>query len=192
MAIDQVQDLEPQDVVIVAVKAPTLPAIAKNIASLLHQNSLVLFVMNGIPWWYFHCHGGPLDGTHLQRLDPDRLLWEHVRPERAVGAVAYTAGSVVAPGVIRAENPRNRLIIGRPDGQPDDRLDTLASLLTPGGLEVTVTPKIRDAIWAKLMMNLIGGSLGVLTASPMKDVLTKQTVFGTATVMADEGAAIAR
>ena len=114
-----------------------------------------------------------MDGTQLQRLDPDRALWEHVRPERAVGAVAYTAGSVVAPGVIRAENPRNRLIIGRPDGRPDDRLDILASLLTPSGLEATVTPKIRDAIWAKLMMNLIGGSLGMLTASPMKDVLSK-------------------
>ena len=87
--------------------------------------------MNGIPWWYFHCHGGLLDGTHLQRLDPDRLLWEHVRPERAVGAVAYTAGSVVAPGVIRAENPRNRLIIGRPDGRHDDRLNNLAGLADP-------------------------------------------------------------
>jgi 2-dehydropantoate 2-reductase len=191
-ATDRPDDLEPQDVVIVAVKAPTLPVIAENIGGLLHESSLALFVMNGIPWWYFHSHGGSLDGTQLRRLDPDRALWKHVRPERAVGAVAYTACSVIAPGVIRAENPRNRLIIGRPDGQPDERLDMLASLLTPGGLEATVTPKIRDAIWAKLMMNLIGGTLGVLTASPMKDVLTKQTVFGTAKVMADEGAAIAR
>ena len=191
-ATDDVQDLEPQDVVIVAVKAPSLPAIAKNIASLLHQKSLVVFVTNGIPWWYFHSHGGPLDGTYLPRLDPDRLLWEHVRPERAVGAVAYTAGSVIAPGVIRAENPRNRLIIGRPDGQDDDGLNKLAGILTKGGLEVTVTPKIRDAIWAKLVMNLVGGSLGVLTASPMKDVLTKPAGASLAAEMATEGATIAR
>jgi 2-dehydropantoate 2-reductase len=191
-ATDRPADLEPQDVVIVAVKAPALPAIAENIGSVLHQNSLVLFVMNGIPWWYFHCHGGALDGTHLRRLDPDRALWEHVRPERTVGAVAYTAGTVITPGVIRAENPRNRLIIGRPDGQPDERLDTLASLLTHGGLEATVTPKIRDAIWAKLVMNLVGGSLGVLTASPMKDVLTKPAIASLAAEMATEGATIAR
>ena len=48
---------------------------------------------------------------------------------------------VLAPGVIRAENPSNRLIVGRPDDRPDARLDALASLLTPSGLEVTVTPK---------------------------------------------------
>jgi 2-dehydropantoate 2-reductase len=192
LATDQPGDLEPQDIVIVAVKAPALPTIAEPIGSLLHQDSLVLFVMNGIPWWYFHSHGGPLDGTHLRRLDPERALWDHIGPERVVGAVAYTASSVIAPGVVRAENARNRLILGRPDGRPDGRLDTLASLLNPTGLEVTVTPKIRDAVWAKLLMNMIGGSLGVLSASAMKDVLNKPAIAATAKAMADEGAAIAR
>jgi 2-dehydropantoate 2-reductase len=192
IATDRPGDLKPQDIVVVAVKAPALPTIAGHVASLLRRDSLALFVMNGIPWWYFHSHGGPLDGTRLRRLDPGQALWDQIGPERAVGAVAYTACSVIAPGVVRAENPRNRLIIGRPDGRPDGKLDTLASLLNPSGLEVTVTPKIRDAIWAKLLMNLIGGSLGVLSASAMKDVLDKPAVAGTAKAMAAEGAAIAR
>lgn len=191
-ATDQPADLEPQDIIIVAVKAPALPGIAARIGSLLKPDGLALFVMNGIPWWYFDSHGGDLDGTRLERLDPAGALWEHVGPERAVGAVAYTACSVLEPGVIRAENPRNRLILGRPDGKPDSRLDALASLLTPTGLETTVTAGIRDAIWAKLMMNLIGGSLAVLTASPMKDVLDKPAAAGTAKAMAAEGAAIAK
>ncbi|WP_129287442.1 2-dehydropantoate 2-reductase [Streptomyces sp. GZWMJZ-114] len=191
-ATDRPGDLEPQDLVIVAVKAPALPAIAEHIGALLKNDGLALFVLNGIPWWYFHAHGGPLDGTRLSRLDPEGALWDHVRPERAVGAVAYTAGSMPAPGVIRAENPRNRLLLGRPDGTADARLDELSALLNPGGLEVAVTPKIRDAIWAKLTMNLIGGSLAVLSASPMKDVLDKPAVAGTAKAMATEAAAIAR
>jgi 2-dehydropantoate 2-reductase len=192
VATDRPGDLEPQDIVIVAVKAPALPGIAEQIGSLLGAEGLALFVMNGIPWWYFHSHSGSLDGTRLRRLDPGQALWEHVGPDRAVGAVAYTACSVLAPGVVRAENARNRLIIGRPDGRPDNRLDALASLLNPTGLEVTVTPKIRDEIWTKLSMNLVGGSLAVLTASPMKDVLDKPAVAGTAKAMAAEGAAIAR
>lgn len=192
VATDNPADLEAQDIVIVTVKAPALPAIAENVASLLHEDSLVLFVMNGIPWWYFHSHGGSLDGIRLRRLDPDGVLWEHIGPERAVGAVAYTACTVTAPGVIRAENPVNRLIIGRTDGKADPRLDELAALLNPTGLEVSVTPRIRDAIWTKLAMNLIGGSLAVLTALPMKEVLNKPAIAGTAKAMADEGAAIAR
>jgi 2-dehydropantoate 2-reductase len=189
---DTPSSLEPQDIVIVTVKAPALPTIAKHIGPLLHKDTLVMFVMNGIPWWYFHAHGGALDGTRLRRLDPEQTLWEEIGPERAVGAVAYTACSVIAPGVIRAGNAVNRLLIGRPDGQPDARLDALASILAPSGLEVTVASNIRDAVWSKLLMNLIGGSLAVLTASPMKDVLNKPAVSDTAKAMAAEGAAIAR
>jgi 2-dehydropantoate 2-reductase len=192
VATDRPGDLEPQDIVIVAVKAPALPSIAEPIGSLLHQDSRVVFVTNGIPWWYFHSHGGDLDGTHLRRLDPAQALWKHIGPQRAVGAVAYTACSVIAPGVIRAGNPRNRLVVGRPDGLPDERLTALAKLLSPSGLEVTATPRIRDAVWAKLLMNLVGGSLAVLSASAMKDVLDKPAVGRTAEAMAVEGAAIAR
>ncbi|VVJ21583.1 Uncharacterised protein [Amycolatopsis camponoti] len=189
---DRPGELEPQDVVIAAVKSPALPGIAEQIGSLLRQDGLALFVVNGVPWWYFHHHGGARDGTHLRRLDPERALWKHIGPERAVGAVAYTACSVLEPGVVRAENARNRLIIGHLDGRPDARLDELASLMNPSGLEVTVTPKIRDAVWTKLAMNLVGGSLAVLTASPMKDVLDKSAVAATAKAMAAEGTAIAR
>jgi 2-dehydropantoate 2-reductase len=190
-ATDRPSDLAPQDVVLVTVKAPALPTIAEGIASLLRHDSVVVFVGNGVPWWYFHGHGGTLEGTHLPRLDPGDALWNGVGPERTAGAVAYTASTVLAPGVIRAENPSNRLIIGRPDHLPDARLDALASLLTPSGLEVTVTPDIRDAVWAKLLMNLIGGSLGILSASPMNEVLDKPAIFATAEAMAREGQAIA-
>jgi len=191
-ATDRPDSLKPQDIVVVTVKAPALPAIAGGIASLLHSGSLVLFVGNGIPWWYFYAHGGAHDGTRLTRLDPGDALWTRVGPQRVAGAVAYTAGSVVAPGVIRAENARNRLVVGRPDGLADDRLDTVASLLTPTGLEVSTTTRIRDAIWAKLSMNLIGGSLGVLSDSPMKDVLDKPAIASAAEAMAAECAAVAR
>ncbi|XAS74232.1 hypothetical protein VUN82_10600 [Micrococcaceae bacterium Sec5.1] len=88
--------------------------------------------------------------------------------------------TVVAPGVVRAENVRNRLIIGHPDGTTVPWLDTLAPLLKPTGIEVSVTAKIRDPIWGKLVINLVGGSLATLSASPMRDVLNKPTIAGTA------------
>ncbi|ROR17930.1 ketopantoate reductase [Comamonas sp. BIGb0124] len=192
VATDDPQSLGPQDLVIVAVKAPALPSIADGVSGLLGPDSLALFAMNGIPWWYFHGQDGALANTRLPRIDPTGALWDKVRPERAVGAVAYTACSVVAPGVIKAENPRNRLLAGRPDGRPDPRLERLATLLDGSGLEFESTARIRDAIWAKLLMNLVGGSLGILTASAMKHVLDKSTVARAADAMAKEAATIAR
>lgn len=191
-ATDRPADLGPQDVVFVTVKAPALPAVAGALAPLVYDDTAVVFVTNGIPWWYFREHGGDLDGTRLDRLDPGGVLWDSLGPDQVVGAVAYTACTVLEPGVIKAGNPRNRLLLGRPDGGPDARLDALAELLAPTGLEATVTPAIRDAVWSKLLMNMVGGGLGVLTASPMRDVLDKPGVAGLAKAMATEGAAIAR
>jgi 2-dehydropantoate 2-reductase len=89
-------------------------------------------------------------------------------------------------------NERNRVILGRPDARPDKRIDALAAVLRAGGLEVEVTGRIRDAVWGKVLTNLIGGSLGVLTASATKNALADPALKAAASTMADEGAAIAR
>lgn len=191
-ATEEPSDLGPQDLVLVTVKAPALPQVARTIAPLLQQGTAVVFVMNGIPWWYFYAHGGALDGSRLPLIDPGDPVWNSVGPERAIGAVAYTACSVVAPGVVHAENPRNRIILGRPDGQSDQRVDALARFLRNGGLETEVTSRIRDAIWNKLVMNLVGGSLGILTGSAMRDALSDPAVKGAAENIAQEAIAIAR
>src|SRR3954468_22373668 len=57
-ASDQPAELGAQDAVIVTVKAPALSDVAVGIAPLLHADTAVAFVMNGIPWWYFHAHRG--------------------------------------------------------------------------------------------------------------------------------------
>lgn len=192
MATDNPSELGQQDVVIVSVKAPALPGIVAGIKPLLGDDTLVLFALNGIPWWYLQGQGGLLEGASLPRIDPELRLTNAIGPERIVGAVAYTACTVTAPGVIKAENPRNRLILGRPDGKPDARLDALAACLIAGGLEIEVTDRIRDAIWTKLVINLTGGSLAILTGSTMKQALVSPAIAKTAQAMANEAALIAR
>jgi 2-dehydropantoate 2-reductase len=98
-ASDNPADLGPQDAVIVTVKAPALPAVAATIAPLLRPDTAVAFPMNGIPWWYFHAHGGRFDGRRLPRLDPGDALWTAIGPHRAIGGIFWPACSVPAPGV---------------------------------------------------------------------------------------------
>jgi len=52
-ATSEPAELGPQDVVLVTLKAPALPALAAGIAPLLGPRTCVVFAMNGIPWWYF-------------------------------------------------------------------------------------------------------------------------------------------
>lgn len=181
----------PQDVVIVAVKAPALPSFAGSAAPLLGPETLVVFAMNGIPWWYFHAHGGALDGRRLSNVDPGDAVWNTVGPERAIGCVVYCACTVIQPGVVRVASTSNRLILGQPDGATSGRLQSLADLLTDGGLPTQVTPRIRDAIWVKLMLNLCTGPLSVLAQADQQSVLAEPPARDAARVILAEGAAIA-
>ena len=158
-------ELGRQDVVIVATKAPALTAVAAAIGPLLGPDTAVLFAMNGVPWWYFHRHGGALDGRRLELTDPGNAMWQAVGPQRALGGVVYSACVVTAPGVIEVANATNRLVIGEPDGQITPRLEALATALRGDGLAIDTSSHIRRDIWAKLLMNLGSGPLAMLTQS---------------------------
>jgi 2-dehydropantoate 2-reductase len=114
LASDDPKSLGPQDAVLVTVKAPALPAIAAGIGPLLKPDTSVAFLMNGIPWFYFHGIGGELEGRRLPKIDPGDALWRAVGPERAIAGVVYAASTVIEPGVIDLENANPRVVLGEP------------------------------------------------------------------------------
>jgi 2-dehydropantoate 2-reductase len=191
-ASDQPADLGAQDAVIVTVKAPALPDIAAGIAPLLRPDTVVAFVMNGIPWWYFHAHGGRFEGRRLPHLDPDDALWRAVGPQRAVGGVFWPACSVPAPGVVRLLTGAGRgTVFGEPDGSTTPRLDALAAAFRAADLPVTLVPNIRELIWQKLAFNLSAGPMCVLTQTPVRATHEEQALIECSRRMLAEAQAIA-
>jgi 2-dehydropantoate 2-reductase len=190
-ATDDPATLAAQDAVIVAVKAPALPAVATTIAPLLRPDTPVAFVMNGIPWFYFHALGGELEGRRLPRIDPADELWGVVGPERAIAGVIYAAGAVVAPGIIEVENPNCRVILGEPDGRVSERVQSIAALIDAGGMTAVVSPAIRDEIWNKLLSNLVSSSLSVLAQATVRKVYEEPACVEAARRIMTEAAAVA-
>lgn len=191
-ASDDPADLGPQDAVIVAVKAPALPEVAARIGPLLRPDTPVVFAVNGIPWWYSHGHGGPDEGRRLPRLDPGGAVWDTVGPGRAVGGVVYSACTVTRPGVVRVEGARNRIVLGEPSGAITPRVEAVADALRAGGWTAEVSGRIRDRVWAKLLLNLGTGPMGVLTESGPRAVFEEAACRDAARRVVAEGAAIAR
>ncbi len=168
-ASDDPADLGVQDGVLVTVKAPALPVVARGIAPLLASITPVAFLTNGVPWWYFHGHGGTLDGRRLPALDPDDVIWNAIGPGRTVGGIAWPASAVHHPGVIRVLNPKGRAtILGAPNGATTPGILALQSAFAAAGLPVAVEARIRDRIWEKLAFNLSAGPLCVLTETPVR------------------------
>lgn len=185
-------DLGRQDAVFVTVKAPALPAVAASIGPLLGLDTPVAFVMNGIPWWYFDHLPGPHAGKSLPRIDPGDAMRTALGPGRAIGGVVYSASAVTAPGIIHVEQPRSRVILGEPDGTLSDRVLTLAALITKGGISGEATDAIRTEIWNKLISNLAGGTLAVLTGAAPKAAYVEPAIERAALRMMQEAAGIAQ
>jgi 2-dehydropantoate 2-reductase len=69
-ATDDLDAIADADVVFLGLKAYSLPALAPRIGAALRPGAAVIAGQNGIPWWYFQSHGGPLDGLVLESVDP--------------------------------------------------------------------------------------------------------------------------
>ena len=191
VATDDPATLGPQDVVIVTVKAPALPAVAAGIAPLLGPDTRVVFAMNGIPWFYFHGHGGELDGMRLPRIDPDDAMWRAVGPERAVAGIVYSACVVSAPGTIAVSGP-SKLILGTPDGHASPTTESLAVLFREGGLGIDIAADMRHAIWRKLLLNLFTGPLCLVAQSNIRDMIAEPAAETASRACLAEALAVAR
>ena len=64
------ESIGPAEVVFLGVKAHSLIDLAPRLKPLLGPDTVVVSMQNGIPWWYFQQHGGPLEGLRLERIDP--------------------------------------------------------------------------------------------------------------------------
>lgn len=134
-----------QDYVIVAIRAPALPMLRP----LIGPETCVVTIQDGVPWWYFHEHGGVYEKLMLDASDPLGQVWEVLRPERVLGLVLHARAERVAAGVARVAGPV-RIELGEPAGEASARARDLVAAFEAGGAEAVLHPRIREAIWMRI------------------------------------------
>ena len=158
-----------QDLVIAAVKAHQLRDIAPRMPPLYGTATTVVTMQNGVPYWYFHDHGGPLAGTSVQSVDPDGSLSRWIAPERVVGCVVYPASELLEPGVIRHVEG-DRLPIGELDGSTSERVERISHAFELAGFKSPILADIRSEIWLKLWGNLTFNPISGLAHATLADI----------------------
>ena len=170
--VDDARTLGAHDVVVVTVKGPALGSIADALAGLVRPDGRIVFAMNGIPWWFGDGATIPMPDALRERLDPGGRL-TRLDADQVVGCAIYSGNVVERPGVVRSTSPqRNRMIVGRPDGKADARLDAFAALVTAAGLEAEVTATIREALWIKMQLIVAVSPICALTRCPIGEVVS--------------------
>ena len=175
-ASDAAHELGAQDLVVIAVKGPALPGVARAIGPLLGPHTVVLPAMNGVPWWFGD--GVPAIGdTPLETVDPGGVVAAAIAPGRVVGCVVHASTAVGEPGLVLHRMGRG-LIVGEPRGGRSERAARIAALLGAAGFDVTHSEQVRRDVWYKLWGNMTMNPVSAITGATGDRILADPQVRG--------------
>jgi len=158
----------PQDLLVIAVKAPDLVNAVSQMRPMIGPETLILPMLNGVPWWF-------LDGEPLSSIDPDGRIAGSIPANQLVGCVVHAACRRSAPGAIEVVHA-DKLILGEPHGGASQRVHQLAALFEHAGIRIEVIDNVRRAIWYKLWGNMTMNPLSALTGATADRLLTDQVL----------------
>jgi 2-dehydropantoate 2-reductase len=179
-----------QDLVVLAVKAHQVPDVAGRVEQLCGPDTVVVTMQNGIPFWYFHRHGGEYEGRAVHSVDPAGNLVTLIDPRRVLGCVVYPAAELVAPGVI-LHIEGNRFPLGELDGSTSERVARVAAVFEKAGFKSPVLDDIRAEIWLKLWGNLSFNPISALSHATLVDICQHPLARDLAANMMREAEAVA-
>jgi 2-dehydropantoate 2-reductase len=168
-AVQRMAEAGPQDVVLLTLKAHQVKDVLPELRELFGPHTLVVTMINGLPWWYFHKLAGPYEGRSLESVDPGGVIGAHIEPERVIGGIVYPASELVEPGVVRVVEG-NRFTLGELDGSRSERVEALSQAMMRAGFKSPVSKDIRGEIWVKLWGNLSFNPISALTHATLQDI----------------------
>jgi 2-dehydropantoate 2-reductase len=168
-AVQDPADAGPQDAVLLTTKSHQVRELLPGLRALFGSDTMVVTMINGVPWWYFQRLGGPHDGKSLASVDPDGALAAGIEVDRIIGSIVYPATELLEPGVVRVVEG-NRFSLGELDGQRTPRVEALSRSLMAAGFKAPVSRDIRSELWVKLWGNLSFNPISALTHATLEEI----------------------
>ena len=137
------------DLVLLATKAHEALEISALLAALLAPGGTLLSIQNG---------------------GVSQLLFERLGGDVLLGGISNLGATMLEPGVYEQRNA-GHLLIGELAGGESERADRVAGVLGRA-LETRVTPNLRGAVWAKLLLNCSVTTIGAVAARTMREYMT--------------------
>ena len=189
-AVQKMADAGPQDVVLLTVKAHQVAALLPEMRALFGPQTLLVSMINGLPWWYFQKSGGAYEGRSLDSVDPGGLIAKQIEADRIIASVVYPAAELVEPGVVRLIEG-NRFSLGELDGSRSPRVEALSQALMRAGFKAPISKDIRSELWVKLWGNLCFNPISALTGATLEDICRFCPTRDLAAAMMGEAQALA-
>ncbi|WP_027611882.1 ketopantoate reductase family protein [Pseudomonas sp. URIL14HWK12:I6] len=169
-ATSEPEELGTQDLVIFAVKAPSLPIAVQNAKALIGPHTVIIPAINGLPWWYFLKSSAALSGTRLTAVDPDGVIEANLPVDAVIGCVVFPSCTVLSPGVIEHISG-SKIAFGELDGTKSRRLSDITHLFEQAGFNAFLCENVREEIWLKLLGNACFNPVSLLVDSSTDEMI---------------------
>lgn len=134
------------DAVLIAVKAWQVGEVSRSLAPLLHSDTVIVPLQNGVE-------------------TPDELRRAHPRSE-VVGGLCRIMAQIITPGVIRHFGVEPEIMFGPLSGVPSPRTEALRAAFHEAGVRASIPPDITAAMWEKLAFMATYGGVGAVARVP--------------------------
>ena len=158
--------LGPQELLLIAVKAPALATLAGSLAPLIDARTVIVPAMNGVPWWFTAATGA----APLASVDPDGRLAALLPVEQVLGCVVHLTCASPEPGVVK-HGFGDRLVVGEPRGGASERANAVCAVLAEAGFSAEPSADIRREVWYKLWGNMTMNPVPALTGAASDAIL---------------------
>jgi 2-dehydropantoate 2-reductase len=189
-AVQDTAEAGQQDAVLLTVKAHQVKNLLPALRALFGPETMVVTMINGVPWWYFHRLAGPYEGRRLESVDPGGAIAAAIEAERVVGGIVYPAAELLEPGVVRVIEG-NRFSLGEPDGSRSARIEALAQAMQRAGFKAPIARDIRSELWVKLWGNLSFNPISALTHATLEAICRDPQARALAAAMMREAQGVA-
>jgi 2-dehydropantoate 2-reductase len=197
LTVSERPDFGVQDLVLVATKAHALPDLLPTLRPLVGPDTVVVPLVNGIPWWYFHGSGGPFANATVAAVDPDGALeadgamHDHLGTQHLLGSVVYMTATLGPSGLVTVLG-RPRLVLGELAERRSARADRLARLFTDAGIHTAASDRIRNELWTKVALNLATNPLSVVTEATLQQQFSDPRLVPIVAAVIEETEHVAR
>lgn len=158
----------PKDIVFLATKANNMLTAGQEISHLLHNNTIVVTMQNG-----------------MEQLS----LADAIGKERTFFCIVEWGATMLNPGQIQMTSKGN-FVLGTPGNRHDDRLPVLQHILSHVA-PVRISDNIDGDLYAKLLINSCNASLGAISGLSLGDMLSVKKVRTIFIEVVREGIAVA-
>jgi len=175
--ISRLAELNKQDIIFITTKSHDIHEAAKNIELLYNDDTVVIPLANGIPWWFLHNIKINNKLTIPNNFELKNFIDEKIIPtERIIGGVIYTGASIIAPGcIINKTGPK--IILGELHNKTTNRITEISNIFSDANINHKISNNIRGDILNKLSWNIAFNTLSVIYEMNSKEMVdNKETI----------------